>query len=189
MILDLCSVLKSWNFWGKLTPYMLFKLVVALGWSQTPGRSVWIRNQLLSMLSSLIISNTSSMWVKFSNVTTQFALFILVSMNPLTNNLILCFLNDSNQEEVFFALGSDWFLLFLQGHIHTNTVLLVLTLLTHFLSYPNILAKFKEGVSPGTLVETMDMPTNITGNSRWNCKKYHHCDCLWLYIQHCNNLQ
>lgn len=72
-------------------------------------------------------------------------------------------LNGSIQEEVFFALGSDWFLLFLQGHIHTSTVLLVLTLLTHFLSYPNILTKFREGVSPGTLVETMEMPTSITG--------------------------
>uniref|UniRef100_A0A673JM56 WD repeat- and FYVE domain-containing protein 4-like n=1 Tax=Sinocyclocheilus rhinocerous TaxID=307959 RepID=A0A673JM56_9TELE len=111
----LCSkILKGKR---KLTAYMLSKLFVALGWSQTPGRSVWIRNQLLSML----------------NVTTQ------------------------SLEEVFFALGSDWFLLFLQGHIHTSTVLLVLTLLTHFLSYPSILAKFREGVSPGTLVETMEI--------------------------------
>lgn len=148
---------------------MLFKLFVALGWSQTPGRSVWIRNQLLSMLSSLIIPNTYSMWVEFSNVTTTtLALFILVYVIPSTYVLnskyvLKCFSNGSNQEEVFFALGSDWFLLFLQGHIHTSTVLLVLTLLTHFLSYPNILSKFREGVSPGTLVETMEMPTSITG--------------------------
>ncbi|XP_051503739.1 WD repeat- and FYVE domain-containing protein 4-like isoform X2 [Myxocyprinus asiaticus] len=101
------------------------------GWIQTPGRSVWIRNQLLSMLSSLITGS------------------------PLFSN---------NQEEVFFALGSDWFLLFLQGHIHTSTVLLVLSLLTHFLANKNILARFKEGVSPGTLVETMDMSTSVTDN-------------------------
>ncbi|XP_042625050.1 WD repeat- and FYVE domain-containing protein 4-like isoform X1 [Cyprinus carpio] len=114
------------------------------GWSQTPGRSVWIRNQLLSMLSSLIISNNSSI----------------------------------NQEEVFFALGSDWFLLFLQGHIHTSTVLLVLTLLTHFLSYPSILAKFREGVSPGTLVETMEMPTNITDNLKSRSLSFECLSCI-----------
>uniref|UniRef100_A0A671QJ83 Alfy-like armadillo-like repeat domain-containing protein n=1 Tax=Sinocyclocheilus anshuiensis TaxID=1608454 RepID=A0A671QJ83_9TELE len=129
----ICTIIKSLleehfnatDIKRHLTFCTFFTLFVALGWSQTPGRSVWIRNQLLSMLSSLIISNTSSI--------------------------------DSKQEEVFFALGSDWFLLLLQGHIHTSTVLLVLTLLTHFLSYPNILAKFREGVSPGTLVETMEI--------------------------------
>ncbi|XP_051772048.1 WD repeat- and FYVE domain-containing protein 4 isoform X3 [Ctenopharyngodon idella] len=114
------------------------------GWSQTPGRSVWIRNQLLSMLSSLIIPKTSSI----------------------------------NQEEVFFALGSDWFLLFLQGHIHTSTVLLVLTLLTHFLSYPNILTKFREGVSPGTLVETMEMPTSITDNLKSRSWSFECLSCI-----------
>ncbi|XP_016084845.1 WD repeat- and FYVE domain-containing protein 4-like [Sinocyclocheilus grahami] len=114
------------------------------GWSQTPGRSVWIRNQLLSMLSTLIISNNSSI----------------------------------NQEEIFFALGSDWFLLFLQGHIHTSTVLLVLTLLTHFLSYPSILAKFREGVSPGTLVETMEMPTNITDNLKSRSWSFECLSCI-----------
>lgn len=88
---------------------------------------------------------------------------------------------------MFFALGSDWFLLFLQGHIHTNTVLLVLTLLTHFLSYPNILTKFREGVSPGTLVETMEMPTSITGTvfldeiSKVSINVVV-CDCYILYI-------
>ncbi|XP_050981588.1 WD repeat- and FYVE domain-containing protein 4 [Labeo rohita] len=114
------------------------------GWSQTPGRSVWIRNQLLSMLSSLMISNNSSI----------------------------------KQEEVFFALGSDWFLLFLQGHIHTSTVLLVLTLLTHFLSYPNILAKFREGVSPGTLVETMEMPSNITDHLKSRSWSFECLSCI-----------
>ncbi|XP_056616257.1 WD repeat- and FYVE domain-containing protein 4 isoform X2 [Triplophysa dalaica] len=116
------------------------------GWSQTPGRSVWIRNQLLSMLSSLIISNAS--------------------------------LSSINQEDVFFALGSDWFLLFLQGHIHTSTVLLVLTLLTHFLSHPNILATFKEAVSPGTLVGTMEMPTSITDNLRSHSWSYECLSCI-----------
>ncbi|XP_051506796.1 WD repeat- and FYVE domain-containing protein 4-like isoform X2 [Myxocyprinus asiaticus] len=116
------------------------------GWSQTPGRSVWIRNQLLSMLSSLIISGP-----------------------PLFSK---------KQEEVFFALGSDWFLLFLQGHIHTSTVLLVLTLLTHFLSNQNILANFKEGVSPGTLVETMDMPTSVTDNLKSRAWSFECLSCI-----------
>ncbi|KAG7334069.1 hypothetical protein KOW79_002476 [Hemibagrus wyckioides] len=89
--------------------------------SQTPGRTIWIRNQLLEVLSSLIISDT-----------------------PLPNK---------QQEELFFILGSDWFLLFLQGHIHSSTVLLVLKMLVHFLSQQNIRAKFKESVSSGTLVE------------------------------------
>uniref|UniRef100_A0A9J8BGX1 WDFY family member 4 n=1 Tax=Cyprinus carpio carpio TaxID=630221 RepID=A0A9J8BGX1_CYPCA len=84
----------------------------------------------------------------------------------------------SNQEEVFFALGSDWFLIFLQGHIHTSTVLLVLTLLTHFLSYPSILAKFREGVSPGTLVETMEMPTNITDNLKSRSLSFECLSCI-----------
>ncbi|XP_035387227.1 WD repeat- and FYVE domain-containing protein 4 isoform X2 [Electrophorus electricus] len=100
--------------------------------SQTPARTVWIRNQLLEVLSSLIISDT-----------------------PLLNNI---------QEEVFFTLGSDWFLLFLQRQTHSSTVLLVLQLLIHFLSNPAIMAKFKEGVSLGTLVENMEMPLEIIGN-------------------------
>nr|XP_055025553.1 WD repeat- and FYVE domain-containing protein 4 isoform X2 [Misgurnus anguillicaudatus] len=116
------------------------------GWSQTPGRSVWIRNQLLSMLSSLIISNTS--------------------------------MSRDTQEEVFFALGSDWFLLFLQGHIHTGTVLLTLTLLTHFLSNPNILVIFKDGVAPGTLVGTMEMPTSITDNLKYHSWSYECLSCI-----------
>ncbi|KAF7710465.1 WD repeat- and FYVE domain-containing protein 4 isoform X3 [Silurus meridionalis] len=91
--------------------------------SQTPGRTIWIRNQLLEVLSSLIVSDT-----------------------PLSNN---------EQEEVFSILGSDWFLLFLQGHIHSSTVLLVLKMLVYFLSHENIRAKFKEAVSSGTLVEKM----------------------------------
>ncbi|RXN17560.1 WD repeat- and FYVE domain-containing 4-like protein [Labeo rohita] len=102
------------------------------------------------------------------------------------DNLDICVLNHfvdilkspSKQEEVFFALGSDWFLLFLQGHIHTSTVLLVLTLLTHFLSYPNILAKFREGVSPGTLVETMEMPSNITDHLKSRSWSFECLSCI-----------
>ncbi|KAL7877774.1 hypothetical protein SRHO_G00044170 [Serrasalmus rhombeus] len=100
--------------------------------SQTPARTVWIRNQLLEVLSSLIISD-----------------------NPLPNN---------NQEDVFLTLGSDWFLLFLQGHVHSSTVLLALRLLIHFLSNRSILTRFREGVSIGTLSEGMDMVLGVIGN-------------------------
>ncbi|XP_072534107.1 WD repeat- and FYVE domain-containing protein 4 isoform X2 [Salminus brasiliensis] len=100
--------------------------------SQTPARTIWIRNQLLEVLSSLIICD-----------------------NPLSNN---------NQEEVFFTLGSDWFLLFLQGHTHSSTVLLTIRLLIHFLSNQSILAIFRDGVSSGTLVESMEMPLCVIGH-------------------------
>ncbi|XP_049337281.1 WD repeat- and FYVE domain-containing protein 4 isoform X1 [Astyanax mexicanus] len=100
--------------------------------SQTPARTVWIRNQLLEVLSSLIICDS-----------------------PLPNN---------NQEEVFLTLGSDWFLLFLQGHTHSSTVLLIIRLLIHFLSNQSILTKFRDGVSPGTLVESMEMPQDVIGH-------------------------
>ncbi|MCI4376424.1 hypothetical protein PGIGA_G00188250 [Pangasianodon gigas] len=108
--------------------------------SQTPGRTIWIRNQLLEVLSSLIFSDT-----------------------PLPNN---------EQEEVFFILGSDWFLLFLQGHIHSSTVLLVLKMLVHFLSHQNIRAKFKEAVSSGTLVENMHMLLSVIDNFRMRSWSY-----------------
>uniref|UniRef100_A0A8B9LHN3 WDFY family member 4 n=1 Tax=Astyanax mexicanus TaxID=7994 RepID=A0A8B9LHN3_ASTMX len=107
-------------------------LYFCLALSQTPARTVWIRNQLLEVLSSLIICDS-----------------------PLPNN---------NQEEVFLTLGSDWFLLFLQGHTHSSTVLLIIRLLIHFLSNQSILTKFRDGVSPGTLVESMEMPQDVIGH-------------------------
>ncbi|XP_017319576.1 WD repeat- and FYVE domain-containing protein 4 isoform X1 [Ictalurus punctatus] len=108
--------------------------------SQTPGRTIWIRNQLLEVLSSLIISDT-----------------------PLPNN---------EQEDMFSILGSDWFFLFLQGHIHSSTMLLVLKMLVHFLSHQNIRAKFKEAVSSGTLVENLHVPLGITDNLQMRSWSY-----------------
>lgn len=64
---------------------------------------------------------------------------------------------------MFFTLGPDWFLLFLQGHIHSSTVSLVLRLFVYFLSNPSILATFKQGVTSGTLVENMEMLLGIIG--------------------------
>lgn len=66
---------------------------------------------------------------------------------------------------MFFILGSDWFLLFLHGHVHSSTVLLVLKILVHFLSHQKIRAKFKEAVSSGTLVENMHVLLGVTGTT------------------------
>ncbi|KAJ8361381.1 hypothetical protein SKAU_G00179060 [Synaphobranchus kaupii] len=101
--------------------------------SQTPARTVWIRNQLLEMLFSLI-SPDSALSVK-------------------------------NQEDMFSALGPDWFLLFTQSHLHSSTVTLALRLLTRFLSYPAILTRFREGISPGTLVANMAEETSAVTDS------------------------
>ncbi|XP_064174469.1 WD repeat- and FYVE domain-containing protein 4 isoform X1 [Anguilla rostrata] len=106
--------------------------------SQTPARSVWIRNQLLEMLFCLIGPDSS--------------------------------LPQKSQEEVFLALGPDWFLLFTQSHLHSSTVKLALRLLTHLLSYPAILARFRDGVSPGALVENMaEEPSAVMDNLKTPC--------------------
>ncbi|KAI1894299.1 hypothetical protein AGOR_G00114390 [Albula goreensis] len=98
--------------------------------SQTPARTVWIRNQLLEMLFSLISSDNA--------------------------------LPGKTKEEIFFALGPDWFLLFIQSHLHSSTVMLAVKLLTKFLSHPAILTKFREGIPPGTLVENMAEESSAT---------------------------
>nr|XP_015201808.1 PREDICTED: WD repeat- and FYVE domain-containing protein 4 isoform X1 [Lepisosteus oculatus] len=64
-------------------------------------------------------------------------------------------LSSKNQEEIFTALGPDWFLLFIQGKIHSTSVLLGVRLLTGFLSNQNILMKFRDGEAPGVLAESM----------------------------------
>lgn len=66
---------------------------------------------------------------------------------------------------MFFILGSDWFLLFLQGYIHSSTVLLVLKMLVSFLAHSNIRAKFRESVSSGTLVEDMNVLLGVIGTT------------------------
>ena len=57
------------------------------------------------------------------------------------------------KEEVFLSLGPDWFLLFLQSHLHSSTTVLGLKLLLHFLSSPILLTQFKDGLPAGTWVE------------------------------------
>ncbi|KAJ8790112.1 hypothetical protein J1605_004695 [Eschrichtius robustus] len=61
--------------------------------------------------------------------------------------------NMLTKEEMFLNLGPDWFLLFVQGHVHPSTVALGLKLLLHFLSNPSLRGRFKDGLSAGSWVE------------------------------------
>ncbi|KAL4641072.1 WD repeat- and FYVE domain-containing protein 4 isoform X1 [Arapaima gigas] len=112
--------------------------------SQTPARTIWIRNQLLEMLLSLTSSDGA--------------------------------LSARDQEEIFSTLGPDWFLFFLYSHLHSSTVLCGLMLLSHFLTNPLLLNKFREGVAPGTLVVRMkEQLSIITDNLRaqsWSCEGF-----------------
>uniref|UniRef100_UPI003AAAFB81 WD repeat- and FYVE domain-containing protein 4 n=1 Tax=Centroberyx gerrardi TaxID=166262 RepID=UPI003AAAFB81 len=70
------------------------------------------------------------------------------------------------QKALFQALGSDWFLLFLQPHLHPSTLKLGLILLTHLLSRHSQQSSFRDGVIPGTLVEGMEEPFVVMDNLR-----------------------
>ncbi|XP_069096980.1 WD repeat- and FYVE domain-containing protein 4 isoform X1 [Pleurodeles waltl] len=54
------------------------------------------------------------------------------------------------QEEIYMSLGPDWFLLFVQSHLHPTTVELGMRLLVHFLHHPPLLDKFKNVVKAGS---------------------------------------
>lgn len=69
----------------------------------------------------------------------------------------------SQQKALYDGLGSDWFLLFLQPHLHASTLKLGLVLLTQFLSSPHQQRSFREGVLPATLVDSMEEPSALTG--------------------------
>ncbi|KAM9702573.1 WD repeat- and FYVE domain-containing protein 4 isoform 5-T5 [Dama dama] len=90
--------------------------------SQTSGKTIWLRNQLLEMLLGVISSSQLH-------------------------------LSSETKEEMFLNLGSDWFLLFVQGHVHPSTVVLGLKLLLHFLSSPSLRGRFKDGLPAGSWVE------------------------------------
>ncbi|XP_074230467.1 WD repeat- and FYVE domain-containing protein 4 isoform X2 [Camelus bactrianus] len=90
--------------------------------SQTSGKTIWLRNQLLEMLLSVISSSQLH-------------------------------LSSETKEEMFLNLGPDWFLLFVQAHLHPSSVVLGLKLLLHFLSSPSLRARFKDGLPAGCWVE------------------------------------
>lgn len=69
----------------------------------------------------------------------------------------------SQQKALFNALSSDWFLLFLQPHLHTSTLKLGLVLLTQFLACPSQRSSFRECVLPATLVDSMEEPSAVIG--------------------------
>ncbi|XP_049646593.1 WD repeat- and FYVE domain-containing protein 4 [Suncus etruscus] len=90
--------------------------------SQTSGKTIWLRNQLLEMMLNVISSSQLH-------------------------------LSSESKEELFLHLGPDWFLLLLQGHLHSSTTVLGMTLLLHFLSILSLRVRFKDGLSVGSWVE------------------------------------
>lgn len=85
-----------------------------------------------------------------------------VTAERLTESVMILF-PTSRQKALFDALGSDWFLLFLQPHLHPSTLKLGLVLLTHFLSSPSQQSSFREGILPATLIEGMEEPFAVMG--------------------------
>ncbi|KAJ7324483.1 hypothetical protein JRQ81_017503, partial [Phrynocephalus forsythii] len=70
-------------------------------------------------------------------------------------------LSSEIQEEAFHALGPDWFLMFIQGHVHPSTVVLAIRLLLHFLQNRALLRTFKEGMVTGRWIENNAAGLNI----------------------------
>ncbi|XP_051935449.1 WD repeat- and FYVE domain-containing protein 4 isoform X1 [Hippocampus zosterae] len=70
------------------------------------------------------------------------------------------------QNAVYEALGSDWFLHFLRPHLHSSTVKLGLILITHFLSCPTQQSSFREVVLLGSLINGIEQPFAIIDNLR-----------------------
>ncbi|XP_047198145.1 WD repeat- and FYVE domain-containing protein 4 isoform X2 [Hippoglossus stenolepis] len=81
-------------------------------------------------------------------------------------------LTKDQQKQAFDSLGSDWFLLFLQPHLHPSTLKLGLVLLTHFLSNPDQQSSFRESVLPGALIEGMKEPVTVMDNLRAHSWSY-----------------
>jgi hypothetical protein len=52
-------------------------------------------------------------------------------------------------DELLRVLGYDWLLLFMQGHLHSSSVVLAIRILLVMLSLPNGLAKFRDGSCGG----------------------------------------
>ncbi|XP_069720218.1 WD repeat- and FYVE domain-containing protein 4 isoform X2 [Phaenicophaeus curvirostris] len=98
--------------------------------SQTSGKTIWLRNQLLKTLLDVMYSDKLH-------------------------------LSSEEQEEVFFALGPDWFLLFTQSHLHPTTVVLGIKLLLCFLHNRLLLNKFKEGILAGRWLENSSAGLSI----------------------------
>ncbi|XP_076599423.1 WD repeat- and FYVE domain-containing protein 4 isoform X1 [Chaetodon auriga] len=95
---------------------------------------------------------------------------MLLSLYEILNSDSL--LIKDQQKALFDALGCDWFLLFLQPHLHPSTLKLGLVLLTHFLSSPSQQSSFREGVVPATLIDGMEEPFAVMDNLRAHSWSY-----------------
>lgn len=103
---------------------------------------------------------------------------------PIT---VMVFFSTSQQKALLEMLGCDWFLMFLQPHLHRSTLKLGLILLTHFLSSSSHQSSFREGVLPGTLIEGIEEPFVCIGT--WCCRITHdwkeHLSMIWSYEDIC----
>nr|XP_046257722.1 WD repeat- and FYVE domain-containing protein 4 isoform X2 [Scatophagus argus] len=95
---------------------------------------------------------------------------LLLSLCEILNSDSL--LVKDQEKALFKTLGSDWFLLFLQHHLHPSTLKLGLILLTHFLLSPSQQNSFREGIVPATLIDDMEEPFTVTDNLRAHSWSY-----------------
>lgn len=93
--------------------------------------------------------------------------YVNIRPHNVNRTLLLCRVlhphPSSQQKALFDSLGSDWFLHFLQPHLHVSTLKLGLVLLTQFMSSPRQQRSFREGVLPATLIDSMEKPSALTG--------------------------
>ncbi|XP_011601683.2 WD repeat- and FYVE domain-containing protein 4 isoform X2 [Takifugu rubripes] len=112
-------------------------------------------SDLIQETSAQGVDPVSVVWIR-----NQMLLLLLEILNSDGLNV-----NDQ-QEAIFSVLGRDWFLLFLQPHLHPSTVKLALIFLTHFLSSPSQKSSFREGVIPATFIDCMEDPLAVIDNLR-----------------------
>ncbi|XP_060096943.1 WD repeat- and FYVE domain-containing protein 4 [Heteronotia binoei] len=123
--------------------------------SQTSGNRIWLRNQLLRTLLEVMCSD-----------------HIYPSSECSPRRM---------QEDVFQALGPDWFLMFVQSHVHVSTVTLAVRLLFHFLHNRTLLCKFKEGMMAGLWLEESSRGLSILMDSLKSCTQIPECSPYLLY--------
>ncbi|XP_077207114.1 WD repeat- and FYVE domain-containing protein 4 isoform X2 [Paroedura picta] len=84
-------------------------------------------------------------------------------------------------EGVFQALGPDWFLMFMQSHVHVSTIVLVARLLLHFLHNRTLLCKFKEGMMAGLWLEKSSKGLSILTDNLKSCAQIPECSPYLLF--------
>ncbi|KAL8186648.1 UNVERIFIED_CONTAM: hypothetical protein K2H54_003424 [Gekko kuhli] len=124
--------------------------------SQTSGNRIWLRNQLLRMLLEVMRSD---------------------QLHPSPEGSSPCRM----QEDVFQALGPDWFLMFVQSHVHVSTAVLVVRLLLHFLHNRPLLCRFKEGMAAGLWLENSSRGLSFLTDNLKSCAQVPECSPYLLY--------